>query len=137
MEFKVLGPLEVRRDGEIVPVGGPKPRAVLAFLLLHANLPVSADRLAAALWGDDAAPAEGLRRPVHPDHGGGWLPAAPAARRARLGPLPTVARQGRRTLAGGRPEDAARILGDALGLWRGPAVANLAFEPFAQTEIAR
>src|SRR5215218_738954 len=54
MEFKVLGPLEVRRDGRSVALPGGKPRAVLAVLLLHANEPVSAERLAVALWGEDA-----------------------------------------------------------------------------------
>jgi DNA-binding SARP family transcriptional activator len=54
MEFSVLGPLEVRADGRPVAVGGIKPRAVLAVLALHANQPVSAERLALALWGQDA-----------------------------------------------------------------------------------
>jgi hypothetical protein len=48
MEFGILGPLEVRREGRIVAVGGPKPRALLAVLLLSANEPVSAERLAVA-----------------------------------------------------------------------------------------
>src|SRR3954454_7125230 len=53
MEFSVLGPLEVRAGARAVSLGGAKPRGVLAFLLLHAGEPVSADRLARALWGDD------------------------------------------------------------------------------------
>ena len=56
MEFRILGSLEVRRNGAAIPVGGVKPRAVLAVLLLHANQPVSAERLAAALWGDEVQP---------------------------------------------------------------------------------
>src|SRR4051812_38526234 len=63
MEFQLLGPVEVRREGIPVPLAGGKPRAVLAVLLLHANEPVGADRLAAALGGDDA-PA-GAIRTVH------------------------------------------------------------------------
>src|SRR5919197_2666070 len=59
MEFKVLGPLEVCRDGETVELSG-KPRAVLAVLLLHANEPVSPERLAGAVWGEDA-PAGAIR----------------------------------------------------------------------------
>src|SRR5919199_1613229 len=54
MQFSILGPLEVRADGHTPALGGPKPRAVLAVLLLHANQPVSAQRLAIALWGEDA-----------------------------------------------------------------------------------
>src|SRR3954453_329057 len=57
MEFRILGPLEVRADGRALPLGGAKPRAVLAVLVLHANQPVSAERLAVALWGEDAPPS--------------------------------------------------------------------------------
>ena len=54
MEFRILGSLEVRADGGLVAVRGAKPRGLLAVLLLHANEPVSAERLALALWGEDA-----------------------------------------------------------------------------------
>ena len=54
MEFGILGPLEVRSERGEVAVAGGKPAAVLAVLLLHANEPVSAERLAIALWGEDA-----------------------------------------------------------------------------------
>src|SRR4051812_2686784 len=60
MEFAILGPLEARRDGRALVLGGAKPRALLAVLLLHANEPVSAERLAGALWGEDA-PAGAIR----------------------------------------------------------------------------
>jgi hypothetical protein len=54
MEFSVLGPLEVRAGGRPVELAGPKPRAVLAMLLLHEGEAVGEDRLAQALWGEDA-----------------------------------------------------------------------------------
>jgi DNA-binding SARP family transcriptional activator len=54
MEFSILGPLEVRAGGRAVVLGGTKPQALLAVLLLHANEAVSAERLALALWGEDA-----------------------------------------------------------------------------------
>jgi DNA-binding SARP family transcriptional activator len=55
MEFRILGPLEVDdADGCAVALTGAKPRAVLAVLVLHANQPVSAQRLALSLWGEDA-----------------------------------------------------------------------------------
>ena len=54
MEFRILGPLEVRSEQGVVTVAGGKPAAVLAVLLLHANEPVSAGDLAIALWGEDA-----------------------------------------------------------------------------------
>ena len=54
MDFRILGPLEVHAGGELVPLPGAKPRAVLAMLLLHANRPVAAERIAQAIWGEDA-----------------------------------------------------------------------------------
>jgi hypothetical protein len=56
-EFGILGPLEVRRSGRAVPLGGPRQRAVLALLLLEANRAVSMDRLAEEVWG--GAPPDG------------------------------------------------------------------------------
>src|SRR3954469_19147486 len=50
MRFLLLGPLEVRNEGTIVPLGGAKQRALLVILLLHANEVVSRDRLLGALW---------------------------------------------------------------------------------------
>src|SRR5262249_59229642 len=52
MEFAVLGPVEVRIDGRVLPLGGPKQRALLALLLLNANKAVSRDRLVDGLWGE-------------------------------------------------------------------------------------
>ena len=52
MDFRILGPLQVRSGDGPVSVGGAKPRAVLAMLLLHANEVVSNDRLIDALWGE-------------------------------------------------------------------------------------
>jgi len=53
VEFRILGPLEVVDRGEPVPVGGPKPRALLAALLLTPGTVVSTDRLVTAVWGAD------------------------------------------------------------------------------------
>src|SRR5215475_15933339 len=75
-EFSLLGPLEVSRSGRVVPLGGPRQRAVLALLLLEANRVVSMDRLAEDIWGGH--PPEGwattlqiyvlhLRRALEPD----------------------------------------------------------------------
>ena len=52
MEFSVLGPLEVRRDGSNVPLGSFKQRSLLAVLLLHATDVVSTKRLIDELWGE-------------------------------------------------------------------------------------
>ena len=59
MEFRILGPLEVLDGGQNVPLGGSKQRALLAFLLLHANRVVPRDRLIDELW--DATPPETAR----------------------------------------------------------------------------
>src|SRR5919198_3939452 len=53
MDFRILGPIEVRADGEPITLGGPKQRALLAILLLSANRVVSRDRLVEELWADD------------------------------------------------------------------------------------
>ena len=53
MEYRVLGPLEVRGDDGPLPLGGAKQRALLALLLLNANRVVSRERLIDELWGDD------------------------------------------------------------------------------------
>jgi hypothetical protein len=63
MDFLVLGPVEVRDRGRVLALGGPRQRAVLAFLLLHGNEVVSADRLLEAVWGEEppaAAPSTTL-----------------------------------------------------------------------------
>src|SRR4051794_33968925 len=150
MEFQILGPLEVRGARGAVALVGIKPRAVLAVLLLHANEPVSAERLALALWGEDA-PA-GATKTVHVyvsrlrkalgDPAA--IETTPAGYRLRVRPQELDAERfedgveaGRRALGDGRPEQGARLLREALELWRGPPLAELEFEPFAQAEIAR
>ncbi|HEU4972999.1 MAG TPA: helix-turn-helix domain-containing protein, partial [Gaiellaceae bacterium] len=87
MEFRLLGPVEAVRDGHPLPLGGAKPRALLALLLLHANEVTSRDRLIEALW-PERAPGSAdhsldvqvsrLRKAFEPDEplhtrGGGYL----------------------------------------------------------------
>src|SRR5262245_13068285 len=60
MEFRILGPLAVHAGTRAIELGGEKRRALLALLLLHANEPVSAERVAVALWGEDA-PADAVK----------------------------------------------------------------------------
>jgi DNA-binding SARP family transcriptional activator len=147
MEFLLLGPLEVRaEDGAAVPIAGGQPRALLALLLLEANQPVSADRIALALWGDDA-PADSvkavrvvvsrLRRSLDED----VLRHSPAGYclRVRPGELDAERFAELVTRAGSEtdPRVAADVLGEALALWRGPALADVAFAPFAQAAITR
>ena len=150
MEFRILGPLEVDGERGALALGPIKPRAVLAVLLLHPNEPVSADRLALALWGEEA-PADAtrtvqvyvsrLRKALGDPEA---IATTPAGYRLRVRPGELDAERfergveaGRRALAAGEPEQAGELLRDALGLWRGPPLAELEFEPFAQVEIAR
>src|SRR5215210_8506795 len=150
MQFGILGPLEVRADGRTVALGGAKPRAVFAVLALHANQPVSAERLAVALWGEEVPPSAvktvqvyvaRLRKALaDPD----VLVTTPAGYRLRVGPGELDAERferqvadGREALAEGRGDHAAAELRDALELWRGPPLAELASAAFAPAEIAR
>src|SRR3954452_8764076 len=150
MEFRILGPLEVAGDDGVLALGGVKPRAVLAVLLLHANEPVSAERLALALWGEDAPERAIKTVQVHVSRlrkalgGGDIIATTPAGYRLRVQPdeldserFNGLVVNGRDALAAGQPEHAAAVLREALTLWRGRPLAELAFEPFAQQEIKR
>jgi len=151
MDFRILGPLEVDEAGRAIPIVSGRQRALLAILLVHANKPVSTDRLIDELWGEHppASVRKGLqvlvsrlrktlgkgsaRLATQPD--GYLLHVEPGEldldRCERLG------RQGREALARGDCRPAAEQLREALGLWRGPPLAEFAFESFAQAEIGR
>jgi DNA-binding SARP family transcriptional activator len=149
MDFRILGPLEVHGDLGAIEVPGRKRRAVLAVLLLHANEPVSPERLAVALWGEDA-PASAVKN-VHvlisrlrKALGDDLVQTTPAGYRLRVasGELDVdrferLVADGRRTLAGGQADEAGIVLREALNLWRGPPLADLEFEPFARVEVER
>jgi YVTN family beta-propeller protein len=157
MDFRILGPLEVLREGQPLALGGSKQRAVLAVLLLNANEAVSIDRLIDALWGESAPSGavqsvrvhvSRLRKVLENGVADGGAPTVLVTTgggyelRVEDGNLDLVRferlfAEGRRALATEQPERAAKLLADALALWRGPALADLAFEPFAQTDAAR
>jgi predicted ATPase/DNA-binding SARP family transcriptional activator len=147
--YSLLGPLAVSRDGTEVALGGEKRRALLAVLLLEANQVVSRDRLIDALWGDD--PPETARNTVQvyvsqlrkllPD---GALETVPPGYRLKaeadtvdLFEFVRLSEEGRTALATGDAAGAAHTLRAALELWRGPPLADLAWEPFAEAESAR
>ena len=153
MEFLVLGPLEVRVGGRKLPLGGVKQRSLLAMLILHAGKPVSRDHLIDALWPGagrrDSVKALSmavarLRRVLEPSSAGdGYrvLVTRPPGYELRIGPdeldLHRFERQLATARSTGDPGTAAGTLREALGLWRGPPLADLAYEPFCQAEIAR
>ena len=151
VEFRVLGTLEVLDNGgHPVELRGTKLRTLLAALLLRAGQPVSADRLVDVLWGDDTPEWRGQRA------AGAGLEAAQAAGamcRSRPATAATCwpstptqidaerfagwRREGHEHLAGGRHAEAAAMLRDGLALWRGPALADFAFDEFAQAHRTR
>jgi YVTN family beta-propeller protein len=155
--YRVLGPLEVARSGSVLPLGGPRQRAVLALLLLEANRVVSMDRLAEDLW--DGHPPEGwvttvqtyvfhLRRVLEPGRPPGA--AGQVLVRRNHGYLLQVDREdldagrfenefaaGRAALAAGRAAEAAGTLNHALGWWRGEVLADLADYAFTRPEATR
>ncbi|HEX8863426.1 MAG TPA: BTAD domain-containing putative transcriptional regulator, partial [Actinomycetes bacterium] len=149
MDFRLLGPLELAESGRPIVCGGARQGAVLALLLLHANQVVPSGRLLVELWGEDAPPSAAnalqaavsrLRR-VLPS--GRLLTRAPGylfrtfPDELDVDRFERLLAAGRQELAAGRGEDAARTLRQALSLWRGPALVDFRYEPFAQTEIAR
>jgi DNA-binding SARP family transcriptional activator len=152
MDFRILGPLEVV-DGEIpLRLAGRRQRALLALLLLHANEVLSGDRLIEDVWGDKP-PATGanalqarvsqLRKALAPVAREVLVTQPPGyLLRVNTGELDAecferLADEGRRALASGDVQTAADLLRSALSLWRGPALADFLYEPFAQGEIAR
>ncbi len=149
MEFRILGPLEVLDGSRVVPVGGRRKRGVLAILLLHANRAISVDRLIEELWGD-RPPATALQTArVHVSQirktlghdavrtlsAGYVLQVEPDRLDAQK--FERLVAEARAALAVDDAAPAATLLRDALGLWRGPALADFTYEPFAQAEIAR
>jgi YVTN family beta-propeller protein len=149
MEYRVLGPLEVRDGERSLPLAGAKQRALLALLLVNANRVVSRDRLVDDLWGEQPPGAavqsvqvyvSRLRKLLPPD----TLLTRPPGYLLEVEPdeldlqrFQRLLATGREALGDGDPQTAARRLHDALALWRGPALAEFTFEPFAQAEIGR
>ena len=149
MEFRILGPLEAWDAGREVALGGPKPRALLAVLLLHANEVVPADRLIDELWGEDSLESAAgalrvnvsrLRKALPPE----VLATRPPGYVLRLGAdeldlhrFERLVDEGRSLLARGLAAAASERLGEALALWRGPALADFTYELFAQGALAR
>ena len=136
VEFAVLGPLEVRADGRQLALGGPKQRAVLAMLLLHAGRPVSRDRLIDGLWGESPPVSAGhtlddyvsrLRRLLGADR----IERRPSGYLIRVEPgeldlerFEALLERRCAAAAAGDAVTARAVLGDALGLWRGAALAG-------------
>ena len=149
-ELRLLGPVQVARAGRETGLGGPRPRAVLALLVLQAGRVVPAGRLVEEVWRGSPPPgaAKTLRsyvsrlRPVlAPDaaleaRGGGYVlsvdPGVVDAVR-----FEQLAGAGQEALGRGDPAAAAGWFGEALGLWRGPALAGMGEVEALAREAAR
>jgi DNA-binding SARP family transcriptional activator len=151
MQFRILGSVEVDVNGRTLDLGGLRERALLARLLLSANRVVSAAQLADDLWSDDPPPhglatlrvyVSRLRRVLGPQ-AGILVTQAPGYRLNvdddQLDALrfERLVRAGNESMAAGRPDDAAAALREALDLWRGPALSDLADVPFARADADR
>jgi YVTN family beta-propeller protein len=149
MEFRVLGSLEVvDRDGPVA-LGAPKQRALLAVLLLHRGEPVSSGRLIDEIWGEQPPASankivQGYVSSLRKLLGDGRLLTQGRGYMLRVEPGQTdvdrfeaLVVEGRRALEDSDALTAGAVLREALTVWRGPALTDFAYQPFAQAEIAR
>jgi DNA-binding SARP family transcriptional activator/predicted ATPase len=148
LEFSILGPLEVRADGQTIGTGARKEWALLAVLLLSAERVVPVDRLVDELWGERAPGSAPKMVQIYVSQLRKQLPAGLIQTRAPgyrldlaehvldLRRFEELAAGGREALRAGEAARAAETLRDALALWRGTALAEFS-EPFAEVERAR
>ena len=151
IQFRVLGPLEVVCDGVVVPLTSSKQRLLLAMLVAHANAVVSVDSLIDALWptgraGHREGPRTHIRQPAAQDaaacdrpSGAAMLTTVDPGYRLVVGAdavdatrFKDLVDNGRFALAHGRAAEAHELLDEALALWRGPALADVADVPDPQ-----
>jgi DNA-binding SARP family transcriptional activator len=150
VEIRLLGALEVLdRSGVPVTVAGAKLRALLALLAIHSGRVVSVDRLVDALWGAEAGETarnslqvlvSKLRRALPEDvvatRPPGYVLDIPPGS-VDVARFRHLAAEGRGALAGGAAHSAAALFRQALGLWRGEALADFAYDEFAREEISQ
>jgi predicted ATPase/DNA-binding SARP family transcriptional activator len=150
VELRVLGPVEVAGSDGPISLSAPKPRALLAAFAIERGSTRTTDELIDALWGESPPASAGkllqvyvaqLRRILPPGisivtRGSGYaLDTDPGAIDAVR--FERLVADGRDALRADNPALAASILSRALALWRGPAYADVRYEPFAQQEVAR
>jgi DNA-binding SARP family transcriptional activator/WD40 repeat protein len=152
VQFRILGPLAVSRDGEGVRLGGERQRALLALLLVRANEMVSTDWLVEQLFGPQPSPGavnalyvavSRLRRTLSErgeqvlvTRGGGYLLALEPQQLDAI-MFERLLDEGRALVASGDPSAGSERLGEALALWHGPPLADLSTVEGLQPEIRR
>ena len=138
MEFRILGPLEVIEEGRLLNLGGGKQRTLVAVLLLNGNRVVPSDRLIDALWENEPPETaqkalqvyvSQLRKALGKDRLVTKVPGY--LLRVEKGELDLERFEGL------VEEGGAKQLKEALSLWRGPPLADFAYERFARSAIAR
>jgi predicted ATPase/DNA-binding SARP family transcriptional activator len=149
LEFRILGPLEIRRDGEPVALPPPRAQAALVVLLVHANRVVSVDQLCDELWQEQPPPTArsalhvhiaALRRALGPD---ARLSTRPPGYILELDDQQVDALAFERELSvvrsarHGNGMDAAERLRAVLALWRGDALSEFSDQPCARLEATR
>ena len=145
LRFRVLGPLEVERDGVSVEVAGQRQRAVLALMLVNANRVVASERMVAELWGEEPPrtavtslhnAVSALRKAL----GAEVVETRPSGYVLHVEPNAVDLELFERLLSDARElpaEGRLPLLEEALALWTGPPLAELSYESFAQGEIRR
>ncbi|MEV0999508.1 BTAD domain-containing putative transcriptional regulator [Nonomuraea sp. NPDC050202] len=150
MEFGILGPLTVWREGEQLDLGTPKAQVLLAVLLCQAGHPVSEDQLVMALWGNTPpkSATKNVQTYVHRlrrhlgdpalvvRQGSGYLVPV-AGDELDAARFESLAASGQAMEAAGEPEEATHRLHEALSLWRGPAFVGMTDVPMLAAEAAR
>src|SRR5262249_45596107 len=143
MEFRILGPLDVVEPGRSPALGGIKQRSLLAVLLLSAGEVVSTERLADELWGE-APPATAAKSiqiyvsRLRKELGEGRIVTRAPGYRMQVEPEELDAARFAALVAraeGEPPAERARLLAEALALWRGAPLADLMYERFAVAPV--
>jgi DNA-binding SARP family transcriptional activator/streptogramin lyase len=155
VEFRVLGAVEIRRGGQVVPIGGPQQRAVAAVLILNANRAVSSDELTEALWQEHPPATAGhllhvlvsrLRKALHEDGDPSRQVLVTQAPGYLLRVLPgeldlqrfeDAGADGHRALLAGDYPGAIARCEEALDEWRGPPLQEFRYSAFAETHVRR
>ena len=145
IEYRILGPLEVMGEDGPVALGGQKQRGLLALLLVHAGTVVASERLVTYLWGETppktaATALQNLVGQLRKLLGSDAIETKPPGYVLQVEPDRFDLARFEQLCAAARKagaEERAGLLREALALWRGPALADLAFETFAQNEIRR
>jgi YVTN family beta-propeller protein len=146
IQIRLLGLVEVSLDGQPVALGGAKQRALLALLALNVNAPVSTDQLIEGLWGESAPPSAVKMVQLYVsqvrsllDGGDGVIVTRGRGYELRLPAEAVDAVRFERLVAeaSGADERASALAGEALALWRGRPLDDIADQPFAGAEIRR